>query len=151
MSSLEGAISAGRLTFLPRFYFAFTNATQNQLHFGHSIALGGLIPGRYFEYQMPYFGLTQGYRTHVGYTASPQTDLRFQLNHKTYLTARSALVVNSLKFRNMFNFKDDLANTSDYAFGLELGRKTALGPVQTGIAWSHRTHFGWYFSVGFDF
>jgi NTE family protein len=151
LSSLEGAFSAGRLTFLPRLYFAFSNATQNQLHYGHRMAAGGLIPGRYFEYQMPYFGLTQGYREEVGYTSSPQADLRFRLNHKTYLTARSALIVNSTQFRNLFNFKDPLANTSDYAFGLELGRKTALGPVQTGIAWSKRTHFGWYFSIGFDF
>ena len=151
MSSLEGAFSMGRFTFLPRFYFACTNATQNQLHYAHWTVIGGQVPGRYYEYQLPFFGLPRGYRSHVGYTASPQADLRFQLNHKSYLTARSALAVNSLRFRNMFNFKDDLANTSDYAFGLEFGRKTALGPVQAGIAWSKRTKFGWYFSVGFDF
>ena len=151
ISSLEGAFSAGRLTFLPRFYSAFSNATQNQWHYGHWIVVGGLIPGRYYEYQLPFFGLTRGYRCMVGYTASPQADLRFRLNHKTYLTARSALVVNSTKFRNLFNFKDDLANNSDYAFGLEFGRKTSLGPVQVGVAWSKRTHFGGYFSIGFDF
>lgn len=84
----------------------------------------------------------------MGYNASPQADVRFRLNRKTYLTGRSALLVNSTQFRKLFDFKHE---SSDYAFGLEFGRKTALGPVQLGVAWSKRTHFGWYFSLGFDF
>ena len=151
LSSVEGAITVGRFTFLPRFYFSFTNATENQLHIAHRTMVGGLIPGRYYEYQLPFFGLTRGFRYQVGYNASPQADVRFRLNHKTYLTGRSALLVNSTQFRKLFDFKDEFAQSSDYAFGLEFGRKTALGPVQLGVAWSKRTHFGWYFSLGFDF
>ena len=151
LSSVEGAITVGRFTFLPRFHFSFTNATENQLHMAHRTMVGGLIPGRYYEYQLPFFGLTRGFRYQVGYNASPQADVRFRLNHKTYLTGRSALLVNSTQFRKLFDFKDEFAQSSDYAFGLEFGRKTALGPVQLGAAWSKRTHFGWYFSLGFDF
>lgn len=151
LSSVEGAITVGRFTFLPRFYFSFTNATENQLHMAHRTMVGGLIPGRYYEYQLPFFGLTRGFRYQVGYNASPQADVRFRLNRKTYLTGRSALLVNSTQFRKLFDFKHESAQSSDYAFGLEFGRKTALGPVQLGAAWSKRTHFGWYFSLGFDF
>ena len=151
LSSLEGALSAGWLTFLPRFYFSFTNATDNQLHLGHRTAVGGLIPGRYYEYQLPFFGLTRGYRYLGGYNASPQADLRFRLNHKTYLTARSALLLHGDEFRELFDFKEGATPVNDYAFGLEFGRKTVLGPVQVGAAWSARTRFGWYFSIGFDF
>ena len=40
---------------------------------------------------------------------------------------------------------------SDYAFGLEYGRKTVAGPFQLGLVWSERTHFGVYFSFGYNF
>ena len=151
VTSLEAALTAGRFTFLPRYYFGYTNATQNQIHFGHRIVTGGLIPGRYFEYQLPFFGMTRGYNHYVGFTNSPQADLRFQLNHKNYLTARSALLTNSLKFRDLYNFKGNTTHSYDYAFSLDYGRKTALGPVQVGAVWSNRSKFGWYFSLGFDF
>ena len=151
VTSLEAAFTAGRFTLLPRYYFGYTNASQNQCHFGHWIVTGGLIPGRYFEYQMPFFGVTRGYNHYVGFTNSPQADLRFRLNHKNYLTARSALLTSSITFRDLYNFKAGSTHTTDYAFSLEYGRKTALGPVQVGAVWCNRSKFGWYFSLGFDF
>ena len=56
----------------------------------------------------------------------------------------------------MFQDKDvfvDLVKTrpTAYAFGVEYGRKTILGPVTLGAQWCNLTGFSFALSVGFDF
>ena len=147
LSSLSAAFTAGRFTVLPSLYFGYTSATMSIVHPTHTLAIGGLVEGRYVDYQIPFFGMNRGMRALYGYVATPQLNLQYRINHKNYLTARSGL------FANHFDsikglFKDPLV---DYAFGLDFGRKTVAGPFRIGLAWSERTHFGGYFSFGYDF
>ena len=147
LSSLSAAFTSGRFTVLPSLYFGYTSATMSIVHPTHTLAIGGLVEGRYADYQIPFFGMNRGMRALYGYVASPQLNLQYRINHKNYLTARSGL------FANHFDsikglFKDPLA---DYAFGLDFGRKTVAGPFRIGLAWSKLTHFGGYFSFGYDF
>lgn len=147
LSSLSAAFTAGRFTVLPSLYFGYTSATMSIVHPTHTLAIGGLVEGRYVDYQIPFFGMNRGMRALYGYVATPQLNLQYRINHKNYLTARSGL------FANHFDsikglFKDPLV---DYAFGLDFGRKTVAGPFRIGLAWSKRTHFGGYFSFGYDF
>ena len=117
------------------------------VHPTHALAIGGLVGGRYVDYQIPFFGMNRGMRALYGYVASPQVNLQYRISHKNYLTARSGLFANHYdSFEGMF--KEPLL---DYAFGLDFGRKTVAGPFRIGLAWSKRTHFGGYFSFGYDF
>jgi len=49
------------------------------------------------------------------------------------------------------SFRKMLRDVNDYAFGLEYGLKTVAGPLRLGLTWSKRSHFGGYFSFGYDF
>ena len=117
------------------------------VHPTHTMAVGGLVGGRYVDYQIPFFGMNRGMRAVYGYVVSPQVNLQYRINHKNYLTARSGLLLNHYdSFAGLFK-----EPAVDYAFGLDFGRKTVAGPFRIGLAWSERTHFGGYFSFGYDF
>ena len=148
LSSLSGAMTSGRFTFIPHLYFGFTNATPNAIHPMHRLAAGGLVAGRYYDNQIPYFGTVRGCRTYTGFILSPQADIQFQLNRKNFLTARGALLGDNLKFSQIF--RDELTPPA-YAFGLEFGRKTIAGPLKVGVVWDRNSHFNGYFSFGYDF
>ena len=147
LGSLSTALTAGRFTFLPQLYFGYTSATMSIVHPTHMMSAGGLVAGRYVDYQIPFIGITRGMRNHYGYLASPQLNIQFRLNHKSYLTARSGMLLDSpTSFSDMFDME-----TTDYAFGLEFDRKTVAGPLRIGLSWSRRNHFGGYFAFGYDF
>ena len=147
LGSLSTALTAGRFTFLPQMYFGYTSATMSIVHPTHMMAVGGLVAGRYVDYQIPFIGITRGLRNEYGYLASPQLNIQFRINHKSYLTARSGMVLDSpTSFARMFDL-----DTTDYAFGLEFDRKTVAGPFRIGLSWGKRNHFGGYFSYGYDF
>ena len=147
LGSVSAALTSGRWTLLPSLYLGYTSATMSIVHPTHELAIGGLVGGRYVDYQIPFFGMNRGMRALYGYVASPQVNLQYRISHKNYLTARSGLFANHYEsFKGMF--KEPLL---DYAFGLDFGRKTVAGPFRFGLAWSKRTHFGGYFSFGYDF
>lgn len=147
LNSLSAALTSGRYTLLPSLYFGYTSATMSIVHPTHTMAVGGLVGGRYVDYQIPFFGMNRGMRAVYGYVVSPQVNLQYRINHKNYLTARSGLLLNHNE-----SFAGLLREPSvDYAFGLDFGRKTVAGPFRIGLAWSERTHFGGYFSFGYDF
>ena len=147
LGSVSAAFSSGRFTLLPSVYLGYTSATMSIVHPTHTLAIGGLVGGRYVDYQIPFFGTNRGMRALYGYVLSPQVNLQYRISHKNYLTARSGLYVNHFdSFKSLF--KEPLL---DYAFGLDYGRKTVAGPFRIGLAWSKHTHFGGYFSFGYDF
>ena len=147
LGSVSAALTSGRCTLLPSLYLGYTSATMSIVHPTHTLAVGGLVGGRYVDYQIPFFGINRGMRALYGYVASPQLNLQYRINHKNYLTARSGLFLNHIdSFAGLF--QEPLA---DYAFGLDFGRKTVAGPFRIGLSWSEQTHFGGYFSFGYDF
>ena len=146
LGEVAAALSIGPVTFLPTLYFGYTNGTQNIIHPTHQLTAGGLTAGRYVDNQIPFFGFTRGMRSHYGFMTVPELDLQVRLNHKNYLRGRSGVILNDeTSFRQMFR------DVRDYAFGLEYGLKTVAGPLRVGVCWSERTHFGGYFSFGYDF
>ena len=147
LGSVSAALTSGRWTLLPSLYLGYTSATMSIVHPTHALAIGGLVGGRYVDYQIPFFGINRGMRALYGYVASPQLNLQYRISHKNYLTARSGMFANHYEsFKGMFT-----EPLLDYAFGLDFGRKTKAGPFRFGLAWSKRTHFGGYFSFGYDF
>ena len=146
LSEVSAALSVGPVTFLPTLYFGYTNSSQSIIHPTHQLTAGGIAAGRYVDNQIPFFGYVRGMRTHYGFLTVPELDLQVRLNHKNYLRGRSAVILNDeTDFRSMFQ------GVRDYAFCLEYGLKTVAGPFRVGVTWSERTHFGGYFSYGYDF
>ena len=76
----------------------------------------------------------------------PQLDIRYRLNHKNYLTAKTALLQNSQTFLNLVRQRP-----TAIAVGLEFGRKTVAGPFQIGFHWCDMSGFGLNLSFGYNF
>ena len=116
------------------------------MNFVHTLVAGGTRAGRYIENQMPFFGYNIGFRSCGNFAATAQLDLRYRINHKNYLTLRGAVLQDK-------DFLKDIVKTAptSYAFGLEIGQKSIIGPMKLGLQWCDRTNFSVALSVGFDF
>ena len=116
------------------------------MNFIHTLAAGGSVASRYIDYQLPFFGFSQGFYVCGNYAATAQLDVRFRLNHKNFLTLRGGV----------FQDKDALADLvrtrpTAFAVGAELGQRTIVGPMKIGAQWCDMTGFSVALSVGFDF
>lgn len=145
MASFSGAKTFGNLTFRPTFYFGWTSQEHGKMSLLHSLGVGGIMEGRYLENQIPFFGFPTGMRVYDDFTGTAQMDFRYRINHKNYATIRGGVFQNSPTFRNFFTMPDA------YAFGLEYGLKTVVGPLMVGGSWCNLTGFGVSFSFGFCF
>ena len=135
-----------RLVLQPTVYFGWQTEYSGRMNFIHTLGAGGILAGRYVDNQIPYFGFNTGFQACGNFAASMQVDLRYRINHKNYLTARAG----------MFQDKDKLADIyrtapTAYAFGLEIGQKTILGPMMLGLQWCSLRGVSVSVSVGFDF
>ena len=148
LGSLTGALSAGRFTFQPTLYMGWNSNlnTETEMNPFHTLSAGGIIAGRYMENQAPFFGYMTGCLFYYGYLLTSQLDIRFAINHKTYLTAKAGALSTNESFKNLF-----LLVPETYAFGIDLGRKTVAGPLTLGVLWNKTTGFGGNFSFGFFF
>lgn len=146
LASFAGAITANRLTFLPRLYFGWTSVESGMMDFVHVLSAGGMVAGRYVDNQIPFYGLTSGMMVYDGFLVSPQFDIRYRLSHKNYLTAKTAVLQNSHAFLNLVRQRP-----TAIAVGLEFGRKTVAGPFQLGFHWCDMTGFGLNLSFGYNF
>ena len=144
--SAEGALSEGRFTFLPSLYFGWTSAETGMKDFVHVLGAGGIVPGRYVECQIPFFGTSSGMTVYDGILTSLQADLRYRIGRKTYGTLKSAFLQNGLDFNDLLSH-----DLTSYAFALEFGMKTVAGPLRLNGYWCSSTGFGLNFSVGYDF
>ena len=74
-----------------------------------------------------------------------QIDLRAEISHANLISLQGALLMNSDKFGTLFQ------NPSNWAVGVEYGRKTIAGPLRLGVHWCKWAGFGATLSFGFDF
>lgn len=148
-TSLSGAFSFGRFTLIPAVYANLVTLTDDRINFMHSAIVGGTVAERYMENQIPYFGYSTIPRRFDGLTVSPQLELRFNLNYKTFLIAKAASVHNStLTSGETFQ---SFMRPASWGVGLDFARKTAIGPLRAGIHWASHKRFGGAFSIGFVF
>ena len=137
---------SGRFFIQPSVYFGWQTEEPGHMNFVHTLVAGGTRAGRYIENQMPFFGYNIGFRSCGNFAATAQLDLRYRINHKNYLTLRGAVLQDK-------DFLKDIVKTAptSYAFGLEIGQKSIIGPMKLGFQWCDRTNFSVALSVGFDF
>lgn len=134
------------LVLQPALWAGWSSTYSGMVNFVHSLAVGGTQPARYIENQIPYFGFATSFRLVEGCVGMAQLDLRYQFGHANYATLRAGTYNNSRYFKDFF-----LWPPSSYAFGLEYGRKTVLGPLRIGVSWDRSHGFGIAASFGMEF
>jgi hypothetical protein len=155
LASVEAAFSIGNhFTILPKLYAAWyqpfgvntiTYLARDFMNMKHTTMLGGFMPDRYTEFQIPFFLWPANTRNSSPYTAMAQLDLRYCFARKNYVSVRSGVLVRGDELR-------DFAENSKYwAFGAEYARQTPVGPLRLAAQWGRIGGFSVYASIGFDF
>ena len=147
MAYASVALPLGRVVVVqPSVYFGWQTEQPGHMNFIHTLSAGGSLASRYIDYQMPFFGISQGFYVCDSFAATAQLDVRFRLNHKNFLTLRGGVFQDK-------SVLADLVRTRPTAFavGAEIGQKTIIGPMKLGAQWCDMTGFSVALSVGFDF
>jgi hypothetical protein len=121
------------------------NFDVNCLNPKHIVTVGGFMPNRYTERQIPFFGFPNGYRNCFPISAVGQVDFRFRFARKNFATARGGV------FWDDYDLKHLNAVFPFYAFGVEYARQTLLGPLRVAVQWCSLTYVTAYAGFGFDF
>ena len=155
MASAEAALPLGEhFTALPKLYVSWYQSpgikddsfhVSRYLNTKHVVGIGGYMPDRYLENQIPFFLWSTGYRETLPIAMLGQLDLRYSFLRKNYITVRGAWV-------NDADFWSDLFITSRaWAVGLEYSRQSMVGPLRVAASWGPVFGFSAYAGIGFDF
>ena len=146
MTSFEAAFSIGEnFTILPSVYFGWNSTSDGNMHPRHAVYVGGFMPNRYVERQIPFFGFASGYRSTSTLTVVPQLDLRYRFLRKNYATVRAGMFKRDDSFEGLYWVNPV------YAFGAEYARQTIVGPLRVAVQWCDITGLTAYLSIGYDF
>ena len=155
MGSLEAALSIGEhFTVLPKLYagwyrpFGVNLREYSPLPFvniRHVVTVGGFIPDRYTENQIPFFIWSNGYRETFGVSTLGQLDLRYGFGRKNYITVRGGV------FSDIYSLDTFSAEDMMWGVGAEYARKTLVGPLKIAAQWGREFGASVYASIGFDF
>ena len=141
---MSGAIPlAQRMTMELSFDNRSILGNQTPLIYGN--VLGGYLPGRYLDHQIPFIGF--GY-THVfrNFLTTAKFDLRYRMLDNHYFYASGAY---GLDFQTLKDIKDGpgfWGVRAGYAYN------SFFGPLAANLFWSSFTHrVGFYLSLGYNF
>ena len=155
LASVEAAFSIGNhFTILPKLYAAWyqpfgvnimSYLARDYMNMKHTTMLGGFMPDRYTEFQIPFFLWPANTRNSSPYTVMAQLDLRYCFARKNYVSVRSGVLVRGDELR------DFAENYKYWAFGAEYARQTPVGPLRLAAQWGRIGGFSVYAAIGFDF
>jgi NTE family protein len=131
--------------------FAFIPSVNCRFLMGKDIplayfnAVGGSLPGRFVDQQMPFIGVTNLVAMENIMTLF-RTDFRFTLAKNHYLTG----IVNYVRDSEFFSGYG--AGKGNFGVGVEYSFDTIFGPISANVHWSDFTNkAGVYLSAGFNF
>ena len=129
--------------FIPSFNCRFLLGNDVPVPFFN--AVGGSLPSRYLDQQMPFIGVT-----HLSAMENILTiyraDLRFKVAKNHYLTG----IVNYLRDSDTFMTYAD--GPGYFGSGVEYSYDTIFGPLSANVHWSDLTgKVGFYISAGYNF
>ncbi|MBO5808129.1 MAG: patatin-like phospholipase family protein [Bacteroidales bacterium] len=131
--------------------FAFIPSVNCRFLMGKDIplayfnAVGGSLPGRFVDQQMPFIGVTNLVAMENIMTLF-RTDFRFTLAKNHYLTG----IVNYVRDSEYFSGYG--AGKGNFGVGVEYSFDTIFGPISANVHWSDFTNkAGVYLSAGFNF
>ena len=112
----------------------------------HTNFVGGVLPGRFADDQIPFFGVNSLLAT-GDYIIDLTAKVRWNPIKNLYFSAQGGMLVYDDSLGALFrDFGPDV-----WAVGLEGAYDTLLGPVKLDIHWSNVHKWGAYISLGFDF
>ena len=127
----------------PTLYMCWLLGDNIPMVYGNSI--GGYLPGRYMEQQVPFVGLLGCEFMHRMLTMA-RIEMRQTLVPDLYLSG----TVNYAHSTNHLNETFD--ERGIWGFGMAFIYNTTFGPLMLSGHWNDRYHrFGAYFSLGYDF
>jgi NTE family protein len=107
--------------------------------------VGGVMPGRYYEQQIPFVGFN-GERLCDNLLTTVDLDFRFRIGKKYYLSLIGAAMHDG---NSLEGFK---AKHAIFAAALQLAYNSKFGPLMANVHWnSFNNKLGIYLSAGFDF
>lgn len=107
--------------------------------------VGGTMPGRYYEQQIPFVGYNSASLREALLT-TVDLELRFRIGKKIYLSAIGAAM------HDGDNLPDMKTNHPVYAAALQFGYNSKFGPLMVNLHWNSRFHrVGFYLGLGYDF
>jgi len=152
LANIQAAFTFGsNFTILPSLYLGWyhlrdeDNFEDNCLNPMHIVSVGGFIPNRYTERQIPFFAFQNGFRNCRPVSAVGQLDLRYRFLRKNYVTARGGV------FNDAYNLEEFFQTYPIWAVGVEYARQTMVGPLKLALQWCQITGVTAYASIGFDF
>ncbi len=158
VAGIEAALSMGKsFTILPELYFGWdwlpmikdaADIGDNYVRYfnpRHLVTMGGFMPNRYTEHQIPFFGFPNGYRECHPSTFVGKVDLRYCLLNKNFITARAGFFIDTYTPKEFFTMG------KFFFYGAEYARQTMVGPLRVAVQWGRLTGLSGYASIGFDF
>lgn len=144
-AGIKGVVPGGRV-------FSFIPSANLRFLFGKEIplaymnAVGGTMPGRYFEQQLPFVGKLNVASMRQILTVF-RTDFRFRVAKNHYITG----ILNYARDSN--DFSTYVSNEPGwFGAGIEYAYDAFFGPVTANLSWSSITMKpGFYLGLGFDF
>ena len=140
----KGVIPGGDFfAFIPSFNVRFL--LGDDIPVAYFNAMGGSLPGRYVDQQIPFLGIINLSAMKNILTVF-RTDYRFRLAKNHYLTG----IVNYA--RDCDQFKDYVQGLGYFGVAAEYSYDTIFGPLSFNVHWSNITKKpGFYISAGYNF
>ena len=113
-------------------------------------AIGGLMPGRYIEQQVPFVGVSNAaaMQNILGVVGG---EFRVRLSTNNYLSLMGNFAVSANDLGDFENFGSGNVKTVT-GMGVQYAYNSIIGPLKANVNWSTLTHkVGLYLGVGFDF
>ena len=130
---------------------AFIATVDNRTLIGSDIpmayanVMGGYLPGRYMDQQIPFMGFTEP-RLFQNVLTSVSLDSRYRILDNHYVFLSGAYARDFQNFKTIFEHKPIIGARLGYAYN------SFLGPLAFNLFWSNHTHsVGVYLSVGYNF
>lgn len=142
--SIKGVLSTGRIfSFIPSLSLRYILGDREPVVYANVV--GGSLPGRYFEQQLPFVGLLNTTFLDRRLTLA-RGDFRFNVYRNHYLTGIFNFLYSNRDFDSIKDGK------GIYGAGLEYSYDTIVGPITANVHWSSLTNsVGVYCSIGYNF
>ena len=132
-----------RVTLIPHGGFRFIFGDNIPIPFAN--VLGGEMPGRYVDHQLPFIGINNAAFRRNNLVVL-RTDLRYQLTRNNYLTGFFNYA------RDFYSFRQFETGQNIWGAGLGYAYDSIVGPLKAIVHWSSMSRgLGAYVSFGFDF
>ena len=135
------------LTFIPQYYNRFV--VGNFMPSVYQNVVGGLLPGRFMDHQIPFVGITTPQMVKNCLSVF-RMDVQWNISGNHYLTFMGNYMCSAANYDDFFSGSDSCV--SRFGLGLQYAYKTVFGPISVDMHWSDiQRRLGMYFAFGYTF